>query len=147
HDYLFSEERRREWESAKSTVEPKIPQVKQDVFGSAPAEFALQPEVEAFYISRLEDALNRLFRPPPDGIPDRVFVADRNDISAQVRARLTTASSSIVDLAETCMRIESMDAELRELDQKLKQMQQNTAAFKRGTELHEKRSLSINLRH
>jgi DNA sulfur modification protein DndD len=32
-----------------------------------------------------------------------------------------------------------MDAELRELDQKLKQMQQNTAAFKRGTELHQRR--------
>ena len=146
HDYLSSEERRREWESAKSTVEPKIPQVKLDVFGSAPVEFALQPEVEAFYINRLEDALNRLFRPPPDGIPDRVFVVDRNDISAQVRARLTTASSSIVDLAEVCVRIESMDAELRELDQKLKQMQQNTAAFKRGTELHQKRGELISTR-
>jgi DNA sulfur modification protein DndD len=32
-----------------------------------------------------------------------------------------------------------MDVELRELNQKLKQMQQNTAAFKRGAELHEKR--------
>lgn len=146
HDYLSSEERRREWESAKSTVEPKIPQVKRDVFGSAPAEFFLQPEVEAFYINRLEDALNRLFRPPPDGIPDRVFVVDRNDISAQVRSRLTTASSSIVDLAEVCVRIESMDAELRELDQKLKQMQQNTAAFKRGTELHQKRGELISTR-
>ena len=35
HDALIAEERRREWESAKSTVEPKIPQVKQDVFGNA----------------------------------------------------------------------------------------------------------------
>ena len=139
HDYLFSEERRREWENAKSTVEPKIPQVKQDVFGSAPAEFALQPEVESFYIKRLEDALNRLFNPPPNGMPDRVFVADRNDTSAQVRARLSIASSSLRDLAEMCVSIERMDAELRELDQKLKQMQQNTAAFKRGTELHQKR--------
>lgn len=32
-----------------------------------------------------------------------------------------------------------MDVELRELDQKLKQMQHNSAAYKRGTELHEKR--------
>lgn len=146
HDYLFSEERRREWETAKSTVEPKIPQVKQDVFGGAPAEFVLQPEVEAFYILRLEDALNRLFRPPPNGISDRIFVTDRNDTSAQVRARLTTVSSSIRDLAEMCINIERMDAELRELDQKLKQMQQNTAAFKRGTELHQKRGELISKR-
>ncbi len=146
HDYLFSEERRREWESAKSTVEPKIPQVKRDVFGGAPAEFGLQPEVEAFYTQRLDDALNRLFHPPPDGMPDRVFVADRNDTSAQIRARLSMASSSLRDLAEMCVSIERMDAELRELDQKLKQMQQNTAAFKRGTELHQKRGELISKR-
>jgi DNA sulfur modification protein DndD len=146
HDYLFSEERRREWEGAKSTVEPKIPQVKEDVFGSVPAEFELQPEVEAFYIKRLEDALHSLFHPPPDGMPDRVFVADRNDTSAQIRARLGTAAASLRDLAEMCVNIERMDAELRELDQKLRQMQQNTAAFKRGTELHQKRGELISTR-
>jgi len=139
HDYLVSEERRREWESARSTVEPKIPQVKDDVFGGVPAEYALQPDVEAFFIKRLEDALHRLFHPPPQGIPERVFVVDRNDISAQVRQRLATASGSLRDLAEICVSIERMDIELRELDQKLKQMQRNTAAFKRGTELHQKR--------
>jgi DNA sulfur modification protein DndD len=139
HDYLCSEERRREWESAKSTVEPKIPQVKSDLFSNVPTEYALQPDVEAFYMKRLEDALHRLFHPPPEGIPDRIFVTDRNDISAQVRQRLATSSGSIRDLAEKCMNIERMDVELRELDQKLKQMQQNTAAFKRGTELHQKR--------
>ncbi len=146
HDYLFSEERRREWEGAKSTVEPKIPQVKEDVFGSVPSEFALQPEVEAFYIKRLEEALHRLFHPPPDGMPDRVFVADRNDTSAQIRARLGTTADSLRDLAEMCVSIERMDAELRELDQKLKQMQQNTVAFKRGTELHQKRGELISKR-
>lgn len=86
HDALFSEERRREWESAKSTVEPKIPQVKQDVFGNPPKEFGLQPDVESFYMKRLEDALHRLFHPPPQGMPDRVYLVDRNDMSAQVRA-------------------------------------------------------------
>ncbi len=146
HDYLFSEERRREWEGAKSTVEPKIPQVKEDVFGSAPSEFTLQPEVEAFYVKRLEDALHRLFHPPPEGMPDRVFVADRNDTSAQIRARLSAAAGSLRDVAEMCVSIERMDAELRELDQKLKQMQQNTAAFKRGTELHQKRGELISNR-
>ncbi len=139
HEYLFLEERRREWEGAKSTVEPKIPQVQEDVFGNVPTEFKLQPEVESFYATRLENALHRLFHPPPEGMPDRIFVADRNDTSAQIRARLSTAAGSLDDLADMCTSIERMDAELRELDQKLKQMQHNTAAFKRGTELHEKR--------
>jgi len=146
HDYLFSEERRREWEGAKATVEPKIPQVKRDVFGSVPTKFKLQAEVEAFYVTRLEDALHRLFHPPPEGMPDRVFVADRNDTSAQIRARLSAATGSLRDLAEMCVSIERMDAELRELDQKLKQMQQNTVAFKRGTELHEKRGELLSTR-
>lgn len=138
HSALVAEERRREWESAKSTVEPKIPQVKQDVFGSPPKEFLLKSEIESFYINRLEDALNRLFNPPPDGIPDRVYITGRNDISAQIRSRLAIPSE-LRDLAEMCVSIEQMDVELRELNQRLKQMQQNTAAFVRGTELHEKR--------
>lgn len=139
HQYLVSEERRREWEGAKSTVEPKIPQVKQDVFSNVPAEFELQPAVEAFYVTRLQDALHRLFHPPPEGMPARIFVADRTDTSAQIRARLMTTAGSLDDLVDMCNSIERLDAELRELDQKLKQIQQNTAAFKRGTELHEKR--------
>lgn len=139
HDYLLSEERRREWEGARSAVEPKIPQVKEDMFGDVPAEFRLQPDIEAFYMKRLEDALHRLFHPPPAGMADSVFVADRNDTSAQIRARLGASGGSLRDLAEMCVNIERMDAELRELDQRLKQMQQNTAAFKRGAELHQKR--------
>ncbi len=139
HDALFAEERRREWESAKSTVEPKIPQVKRDVFGSAPKEFELQPDIESFYMKRLEDALHRLFHPPPDGMPERTYIGDRNDTSAQVRARLAANQRELHDLAEMCVNIEKMDVELRELNQRLKQMQQNTAAFKRGAELHEKR--------
>ncbi len=139
HDYLQSEERRREWESAKSAVEPKIPQVKSEVFENIPDEYALQPFVEAFFMKRLKEALHRLFHPPPEGISDRVFVTDRNDVSAQVRQRLATMGNSIKDLADESLSIERMDVELRELDQKLKQMQQNTAAFKRGTELHQKR--------
>lgn len=139
HEALLSEERRREWESAKSTVEPKIPQVKQDVFGSAPREFELKPDIESFYMKRLEDALHRLFHPPPQGMPESVYLADRNDMSAQIRACLATNPKELEDLAEMCVRIEKMDVELRELDQKLKQMQQNASAYKRGVELHEKR--------
>ncbi len=139
HDYLLGEERRREWEGAKATVEPMIPQVKEDVFSNAPEEFMLEESVEAYYLKRLEDALHKLFHPPPDGMPDRVFVVDRNDVSAQIRAKLSATQSSVHDLASMCLTIERLNAEIRELDQKLKLGQQNTAAFKRGSELHEKR--------
>lgn len=139
HDALIAEERRREWESAKSTVEPKIPQVKQEVFGNPPEDFALQPDIESFYMKRLGDALHKLFHPPPEGMPDRIYLADRNDTSAQIRAHVAVNRGEIGDLAEMCLSVEMMDVELRELNQKLKQMQQSTAAFKRGAELHEKR--------
>jgi DNA sulfur modification protein DndD len=139
NDALIAEERRREWESAKSTVEPKIPQVKHAVFGNAPDAFALQPNVEAFYMERLEGALHSLFNPPPQGMPDSVYIADRNDTSASVRSRLAAHHSQLRDLAEMCVDIERMDVELREVNQKLKLIQHNTAAFKRGTELHQKR--------
>lgn len=126
-------------ESAKYAVEPKIPLVKEDVFGHPPQEFALQEDIEAFYLKRLEDALTGLFYPPPEGMPDHIYITERNDLSAQIRQRLAVNQSEIHDLAEMCAGIDKMDAELRELNQKLSQMRQNTAAYKRGVELHEKR--------
>jgi len=72
-------------------------------------------------------------------MPDRIYIADRNDTSAQIRQRLAMNQREIYDLAEMCSNIDRMDVELRELNQKLRQMQQNTAAYKRGVELHEKR--------
>jgi DNA sulfur modification protein DndD len=146
HDALLSEERRREWESARSTVEPKIPQVKQDVFGDPPIEFVLAPDIESFYMKRLDEAMQRLFHPPPSGMADRVYIADRSDLSAQIRRRLSVNSGEIQDLADKCANIDRMDVELRELNQKLKQMQQNTAAFKRGAELHERRGALLSER-
>lgn len=139
HDYLQAEERRRDWEGARSTVEPKIPKVKTDVFAAVPAEYELAPDVESFYMKRLENSLCSLFNPAPEGMAERVFVTDRNDVSAQVRNKLTSINSSLSELSSMCVEIEQMDVQLRELDQRLKQMQQNAAAFKRGTELHEKR--------
>ncbi|MEM2111863.1 MAG: AAA family ATPase [Candidatus Bathyarchaeia archaeon] len=140
---LIAEERRREWESAKSTVEPKIPQVKQDVFGNPPEGFALEPSVESFYKKRLEDALHKLFHPPPEGMAYRIYISDRNDTSTQIRSRLNVSMSELGNLGEMCLNIERLDIELRELNQKLKQMQQSAAAYKRGTELHEKRGKLI----
>ena len=90
-------------------------------------------------MQRLEDALHRLFHPPPEGIPDHIFVMARNDLSAQVRQRLTAAPADVHRLAEMCEDIERMGTELRELDQNLRQMHQNAAALERGSELHGKR--------
>jgi DNA sulfur modification protein DndD len=65
HDYLIQEEKRREWESSKATVEPKIPQVKRDVFEDVANEYLLSDDAHAYYTARLERALHSLFHPPP----------------------------------------------------------------------------------
>ena len=75
-----------------ATVEPKIPQVKQDVFEEAPPEYRLTDDVYAFYAARLEQALHRLFHPPPEGMAENIFITDRNDRSAQIRVRLETGN-------------------------------------------------------
>jgi DNA sulfur modification protein DndD len=139
HDYLIQEEKRREWESSKATVEPKIPQVKRDVFEDVPNEYLLSDDAHAFYSDRLERALHSLFHPPPDGMAESVFVTDRNDRSAQIRARLTTATSSLRGIAELCAQVESVDSSLREIDTRLRQLKQDAAAMALGVELHHKR--------
>jgi len=146
-EYLVKEERRRDWEGSKAAVEPKIPKVKEDVFEDAPKEFTLAPDVHSFYIARLERALNSLFNPPPDGMSESLFAADRNDISAQVRARLGTPSASLQDLAASSSELENLDAELRDLDQRIRSLQQNTAAITRGGELHQRRGELISTRN
>lgn len=139
HDDLIREEKRREWESSKATVEPKIPQVKRDVFEDAPPEYRLADDAYAFYTERLERALHRLFHPPPEGMAESVFVTDRNDRSAQIRARLTTVTNSLRGIAELCAQVESVDANLREMDTRIRQLRQDTTAMKLGEELHQKR--------
>ncbi|PYP85886.1 MAG: hypothetical protein DMF61_15105 [Blastocatellia bacterium AA13] len=139
HEYLIQEEKRREWESSKATVEPKIPQVKRSVFEEVPSEYRLSDDAHAFYADRLERALHSLFHPPPDGMAESVFVTDRNDRSAQVRARLTTATSSLRGIAELCAQAESVDSNLREVDTRLRQLKQDAAAMALGVELHRRR--------
>jgi DNA sulfur modification protein DndD len=136
HDYLQREEKRREWENSKATVEPKIPQVKRDVFEEAPAEFRLADDAFAFYTDRLERALHRLFHPPPEGMAEGTFVTDRNDRSAQIRALLASGTSSLRGIAELCAQVESVDANLRKLDTQLKQLKQDAAAMELGVQLH-----------
>jgi len=139
HDYLVREEKRNEWERSKATVEPKIPQVKADVFENVPDEFTLTSELHAFYSERLEKALHRLFHPPPEGMSDGVFVVDRTDVSAQIRARLASGVAPLKVVAELSGNVERMSAELRELDSRLKQLQSNSAAMVRSGELRERR--------
>lgn len=139
HDYLIREEKRREWESSKATVEPKIPQVKRDVFDDVPSDYRLPDNAHAFYSHRLEQALHGLFHPPPDGMAESVFVADRNDLSAQIRARLIGTTGTLHSLAELCAEAESVDASLREIDTRLRQLKQDSAAMSFGAELHRKR--------
>ena len=139
HDYLVREEKRREWESSKATVEPKIPQVKREVFEDAPDEYRLADDAHSFYSDRLEKALHGLFHPPPDGMAESVFVTDRNDGSAQIRARLAGATNSLRGIAELCARVESVDADLRETDARLRQLKQDAAAMALGAELHDRR--------
>jgi DNA sulfur modification protein DndD len=139
HDYLVTEESRREWETSKSAVEPKIPQVKKDVFENVPASFTLHQDFERFYKERLETALKNLFNPAPQGMADRVFVTDRNDTSAQVRAQLSGAVGNVKDLVDVSVKLERFESEARELDQQLKNFSQNAAAVAEGGRLHNRR--------
>jgi DNA sulfur modification protein DndD len=143
---LVREEKRREWESSKSAVEPKIPQVKKSVFEDAPPEFSLPDDTRTYYLRRLEEALHGLFNPPPEGMAESVFLTDRNDTSAQVRQLLHGGSSAIADLAERSREVERLGSELRELDSRLKQLSQNQAWIDRGRELSQKRGELLNLR-
>jgi DNA sulfur modification protein DndD len=139
YTYLESEERRRDWEASKSAVEPKIPQVKKDVFEGVPASFTLHSDFERFYAERLETALRNLFNPAPTGMSDKVFVAERNDISAQIRLQLSSAAGNVRGLADISVKLERLESEARELDQQIKHLGQNTAAIVAGGKLHARR--------
>ncbi len=136
---LIREEKRREWESSRATVEPKIPQVKQDVFEEAPPEYRLTDDVYAFYAARLEQALHRLFHPPPEGMAENIFITDRNDRSAQIRARLETGTNSLPGVTELCEQVESIGADLREIDGRIRQLKQDAGTMELGAKLHKRR--------
>lgn len=140
HEHLVREEKRREWEQSKNAVEPKIPQVKRDVFEDVPDEYRLADDLLTFYSDRLERALHRLFHPPPEGMADSIFVTDRNDRSAQIRARLASRTNSLPGIAQLCAEVEKVDANLRKLDTQLRQLRQDAAAMELGKQLHADRA-------
>jgi len=139
YGYLETEERRRDWEASKSAVEPKIPQVKKDVFEGVPASFTLHSDFERFYTERLESALRNLFNPAPTGMSDKVFVTERNDFSAQIRLQLASTGGNIRGLADVSVKLERLESEARELDQQIKQFSQNPASVALGDKLHNRR--------
>lgn len=148
HDRLVREEKRREWEAGRATVEPKIPQIKEDVFGDAPKEFRLEKAALGFYTARLERALHSLFHPPPEGMATAIYITDRNDRSAQIRSRLLSGTAPLTEVADLCRQVETVNSTLRETDTKLKQLRQDAASMAVGAELHRRRGeLTTQLEH
>lgn len=140
HDYLIQEEKRREFENRKASVEPKIPQVKRAVFENVPPDFVLDERCRLFYESQIEKALQSLFNPPPEGMSERIFVVpERNELSIHIRTRLGTQPAAIQGLADLCLDLERKTSELRELDQVLKTLTSDSTAITLGNELREKR--------
>lgn len=138
-EYLSSEERKRDHEGRKKSVEPRIPVVRSEVFDGSPIEHQLSEVTLAFYVERLELALKRIFEPPPSGMSARVFVTERTDISAQIRGRLQATSAELRTLAINVADLDQQQAELRELNSRLVQLQQDREALARGETLREKR--------
>ena len=140
HNYLQTEERRRDWESRKSSVEPRIPKVKMEVFEGVPIEFVLSEPILKYYESRIEKALRGLFHPPEDGMSESVFVIpERNELSIQVRQKLKIKLDAVEGLADLCVDLDRKGSELRELDQILKQYQQDSNTLAHGNHLRERR--------
>lgn len=140
HEYLIKEERRREFESRKASVQPKIPQIKRDVFDVVPDEFVLPIKQKDFYEQKLDVALQSLFNPPPEGMADQIFVVpERNELSIQIRSKLRVQAGAIQGLSDLCIDLERKSSDLRELDQSLKAMTSDSSAIARGNELRETR--------
>ncbi|MGX9728847.1 MAG: AAA family ATPase [Candidatus Electronema sp. VV] len=139
HSALQKEERRRDWENRKASVEPKIPKIKKEVFDSPPEEHVLTMSSIEFYKNRLEEALKGLFHPPEEGIAESVFIVpERNELSIKIREQLNSKPAALANLAALTLDLDRKTSELRETDQRLSQFQDKEAQ-ERGRELHEKR--------
>ena len=139
HEALAAEERFRSWENARTSVEPKIPQVKKHVFGDVPEDKALDPDRLQFYQERLDQALLSLFHPPPESMASKAFLMDRLDLSAQIRGQLVEFTGETKTLGAICEQLDQHDAEMRELDSRLRQLTQDRGALELGNKLREER--------
>lgn len=137
---LDKEERRRDWENRKSSVEPKIPKIKREVFDAPPDKYVLPALTLDFYKNRLEKSLKGLFHPPEEGIADSIFIVpDRNELSVRIRNQLVDKTAEVKDLEYLTLKLDRKTAELREMDQRLKQLNQDSSAILKGNELRERR--------
>lgn len=137
---LDKEERRRDWENRKSSVEPKIPKIKQEVFDIPPDEHVLPALTLEFYKNRLEESLKGLFHPPEEGIAESIFIVpDRNEVSVRIRNQLVDKAAEVEDIESLTLKLDKKTAELREMDQRLKQLNQDSSAILKGNELRERR--------
>jgi DNA sulfur modification protein DndD len=141
NEALLSEEIRRDWENAKSTVEPKIPQVKNDVFGNPPKEYQLPDNIKLFYEERLEKALHRLFNPPPKGMANKIFITDNKDSSVTIRRKLSLYKQGLINLQKTYEEIDKVESDIKYLDSKIKHMLNNSSALEKGKKIYEKKGM------
>jgi len=129
HDYLCSEERRREWENRKSAVEPRIPQVTLDVFDNIPAEHQLREVTLIFYENRLQEALRRIFDPAPQGMSKDIFVIpDSNERSQFVRNLLKTPLGK---LSKRCHDYDRKSDEHSNVERKIRHLEKDERTKKR----------------
>lgn len=141
---LVAEEARRDWESRKLSVEPRIPAVQTTVFENPPLEFLLSQKIKEFYENRLRNALEKLFDPPPEKMADKIFVCERSEESFSTRSVLNSGLSYVQNLQNTFTELESSKAEIRDLNQKIAAAQQSKDSLERGTKLREQRAVVNN---
>jgi DNA sulfur modification protein DndD len=141
---LVAEEARRDWESRKLSVEPRIPAVQTTVFENPPSEFLLTQKTKEFYETRLRSALEKLFDPPPEKMAAKVFVCGRTEESFSTRSVLNSGLSYVQNLQNTFTELESSKAEIRDLNQKIASAQQSKDSLERGTKLREQRAVTNN---
>ena len=140
HTCLEREEIRHQWEQGKKAVEPRIPEIEEKVFILEPSkEFELSKECLVYYRDRLRQALNDLYDPPPDDMPDRIYVCDQSSINDQIRRQLAGGTVSVSGIKEAVQRKDILSANLRELESKLKMLTQDPEAIKAAKELSEKK--------
>ncbi len=89
----------------------------------------------------MDEALSGLFNPPPLGIENlEIFVCDRAETSFAVRTVLNASNSELRGIEEVCRKLESLEADAKDLTHEIRRQTQNIAAIGAGKQLHEERA-------
>ena len=141
YEALEKEEKLRDWENRKNSVEPKIPKIKSEVFEGVPNEYQLPEEALVFYQNKLENALKGLFHPPEEGLAEKVYIIpERNELSIRIRNQLLDKPRAISDIDAKSKELDRKSSELREKDQMIRLLNADPFALQRGYELRERRT-------